>query len=56
MNENDKNPHSLLGVQSELLQEQKANTKLTQWIFGLTIAGTLMQIVFDFGMFLCLHC
>ncbi len=33
---------ALLGVQSELLQEQKANTKLTQWVFALTIMGTLI--------------
>jgi len=32
--------NALLGVQSELLQEQKVNTKLTQWVFVLTIVGT----------------
>ena len=37
--------NALLGVQSELLQEQKANTKLTQWVFTLTIVGTLVAFI-----------
>lgn len=37
--------NSLLGVQSELLQEQKSNTKLTQWVFALTITGTLIALI-----------
>jgi hypothetical protein len=37
--------NALLGVQSELLQEQKGNTKLTQWVFTLTIVGTLVALI-----------
>ena len=37
--------NALLGVQSELLQEQKTNTKLTQWVFVLTITGTSVALI-----------
>ena len=36
--------NSLLGVQSQLLDDQKANSKLSKWIFILTIIGTLVAI------------
>ena len=37
--------NAFLGVQSELLQEQKANTKLTQWVFVLTTVGILVALI-----------
>jgi hypothetical protein len=37
--------HSLLGIQSEVLEEQKSNTKLTKWVLGISVAGTLTAAV-----------
>lgn len=37
--------NSLLKIQSEVLEEQKSNTKLTQWVLKLTIAGIAIAII-----------
>lgn len=37
--------NALLGVQSQLLNDQKSNSRLSKWIFILSIVGTVISIV-----------
>ena len=37
--------NSLLKIQSEVLEEQKSNTKLTQWVLRLTIFGIIIAVI-----------
>ena len=39
--------NALLGIQTEILKEQKSTTKLTQWILFLTILGIIATVLFS---------
>ena len=38
--------NAVLGIQTEILKEQKSTTKLTQWILFLTILGIIATVLF----------
>ena len=39
--------NAVLGIQTEILKEQKSTTKLTQWILFLTILGIIATVLFS---------
>ena len=39
--------NAVLGIQTEILKEQKSTTKLTQWILFLTILGIIVTVLFS---------